>query len=479
MPPTIASPGASVSRAPPTTPAATLTTRDAIGIIVGIVIGAGVFTLPAFVARSAGGEALVLGLWLAGGLLSVVGALCYAELATTYPNAGGDYFFVQRAYGPNVAFIYAWARVAVITTGSITFLGFTFGDYMSRLLPLGAASSGLYAALSIAAFTLVNLFGIREAKNAQNLLTSLEVLGVLAVIVAGFWFVPAAAPALGEPSSAPAGTNAIGLAMVFVLFAYGGWSEAAYISAEIKAPRGILSALLTALTVITALYLLFNLACIRGLSLPVMANSTTLAADLLERAWGTPGVVLVSAIVAVSTLSSINATVIVGARSNFALGRDAPGFGWLGRWDRAKGTPTTGLILQGVVSLALVALGSATRQGLQTMIDFTAPVFWFFFLLIGVSVFILRIREPARKRPFRVPLYPITPLVFCVTSAYLLYASLTYVKTGAIVGVGVIVFGLGPLAWGRRRKRLALLCALLGLAVIALGFPELRSLLWG
>lgn len=432
---------------------ATLATRDAVGIIVGIVVGSGIFTVPSLVAKGASDPSLVLGLWLVGGVLSVIGGLCYAELATTYPSVGGDYAFLQRAYGKNLAFLYAWARMAVITTGSIAFLAFVFGDYMTEVAPLGTHSSSLYAVLCIVLLTLLNLAGIRQGKVAQNLFTSLEVLSVVAIIVVGLWL---ATPAVPAPVGAPVATElvpSLGLTMVFVLYAYGGWNEAAYVSAELERPVRMVTALVVSLIVVTALYLLVNLAYIRGLSLQGMAASNALAADLFERSFGSSGRVAVGSMIALSALTSANATVIVGARSNFALGRDFPVFGWLGRWDQGKGTPTTGLIVQGLVSLALVALGTATRQGLQTMIDYTAPVFWFFFLLVGVGLFVMRVREPSRRRPFEVPFYPVTPLLFCATCAYLLYSSSSYAKAGAIAGVGVVVLGLAPLGWSWRRAR--------------------------
>lgn len=441
----------------------------------GIVVGAGIFTVPSVVARSTTDARLVLGLWLAGGVLSVIGGLCYAELTTSYPNVGGDYVFVQRAYDRNLAFLYAWARMAVVTTGSIAFLSFTFGDYMTKVAPLGAYSSTLYAVLCIVLLTLLNLAGIRQGKTVQNLLTGLEVLGLVAIIFAGLFLATPAAPAPAAVAEPTQSVPSIGLVMVFVLFAYGGWNEAAYVSAELKSPRSMVTAIIVSLTVVTALYLLANLAYMRGLSLRGMAESKTIAADLLERTFGSPGRVAVSLIIALSALTSANATVIVGARSNFALGRDFPVFGWLGRWDHDRGTPTTGLIVQCLVSAALIALGTATRQGLQTMIDYTAPVFWFFFLLVGIGIFVMRAREPARHRPFEVPFYPITPLVFCGMCAYLLYSSLAYAKTGSVVGVGVVVFGLAPLAWSRRRKALAVLFALVGLLIIGFALPGVTA----
>ena len=459
-------------------PQQVLEKRDAIGLIVGLVIGAGIFTLPALVAKSTTDPMVVYGLWLAGGVLSIIGALCYAELATTYPNAGGDYFFLQRAWGPNVAFLFAWARVAVVTTGSIAFLAFTFGDYATKILSLGPWSSPIYAALAVLALTAINILGIREGSSTQNILTVLEVLGVVAIIVAGLALV---APATGSaPAVNPTDWKpSLGLALVFVLFAYGGWNEAAYISAELKERRAIVGALVWSLVIVTLLYLLINIAYIRGLGLWGVAGSKTVAAELLDRTLGSAGAIMISVIVAISALTSINATIIVGARSNFALGRDFPIFAWLGRWEVASGTPRNGLIVQCIVSLVLIGLGTATRQGLQTMVDYTAPVFWFFFLMVGIGLFVLRAKDPNIERPFKVPLYPITPLIFCAMCAYLLYSALDYAGTGMIAGVGVLAFGLAPLFASRKQTGLAWLSGLIGLVIIAMAFPSMRALILG
>jgi APA family basic amino acid/polyamine antiporter len=440
-------------------PQQTLSVADAIAIIVGIVIGAGIFTLPSLAAANAGSEKAFIAGWIAGGAISLIGALCYAELATTFPSAGGDYHFLTRAYGRYVSFLFAWARVAVITTGSIAFLAFVFGDYAARILPLGAYGTSIYAAALVLALTAINFAGIRKSATTQNWLTVLEVGGVLIVIAAGL-FIAAPAAVIAAPAQANSGTFAWtpgwGLMMVFVLLTYGGWNEAAYISAEVKGERrNMVRALVLSILLITALYVLANFAYLRGLGLEGTAKSQAVAADLLAIAWGDTGAQLISAMVAVSAITSANATVIVGARSTYALGLDWPLLGRLGRWNERTGTPTLALLVQGAVALALVGLGTLTREGLRTMVDFTAPVFWFFFLLAGASLVVLRIREPGAPRPFKAPLYPVTPVVFCLTSAYLLYSSLAYTGVGALIGVAVLAVGAILLAVNLRYRHFA------------------------
>src|SRR5512133_182662 len=373
-------------------PRPVLDLRDAIALIVGVVVGAGIFKAPSVVAANAGGAAAMIGAWLLGGAVSLIGALCYAELATACPHAGGDYHFLTRAYGRRLSFLFAWARLAVITTGSIALLAFVFGDYCSRLYALGAQSSAIYAALIVILLTAVNIAGVKFGTATQNWLTAFQVLGLLALVFAGLALAPAAAAVSGN---ADLGQPAFGLCMVFVLLTYGGWNEAAYISAEVKdGRRNMLRALVWSMGIITALYLLVNLAYLRGLGWSGMARSPVVAADLLQPVWGSAGAQAISILIAVSALTSINASIIFGARSSYALGCDWPLLGFLGRWDARSGSPARALLLQGAVALALIAFGALMRQGFETMVDYTAPVFWLFFLLTGIALFVLRSREP-------------------------------------------------------------------------------------
>jgi APA family basic amino acid/polyamine antiporter len=420
----------------------------AVTLIVGVVVGAGIFKAPALVAGMAGSAEWMFIAWLLGGALSLVGALCYAELTTAWPHAGGDYHFLRRAFGPGVSFLFAWARFSVIATGSIALLAFVYGDYMQQLLPLGAWGPSLHAGIAVLALWAVNARGILAGASTQGWLTAVEVAGLVLLVAAGGWIAaeggaPAPAPVAAAPS-----VGSFGLAMVFVLLTYGGWNEAAYISAEMRRQGDIVRALLFSIVLITALYLLVNWAYLRGLGFAVMAKSDAVAADLLRAAFGAPGEKLVSALVALSALTSMNATMIVGARTQYALGQDWPALAKLGIWDGARGSPVHAMRLQNATALLLVALGAWTGGGFRAMVEFTAPVFWLFFLLVGVALFVLRAREPRRPRPFRVPLYPLLPGLFCASCAYMLWSSLSYVRSQALGGFNAAWIGLGVLAVG-------------------------------
>lgn len=411
--------------------------REAIAIAVGIVVGAGIFKAPALVAGASDSATMMLLAWLLGGAISIVGALCYAELASAYPGPGGDYRYLHRAYGPRLAFLYGWARLAVIQTGSIALLAYVFGDYAANLLPLGSNGPAIYAAAAVIGLTAINWLGVRAGTRTQNWLTLIEVLGLGAVIVAGLVLAPAA------PAARPGTTDgALGLVLVFVLLTYGGWNETVYVSAELKdAPRTMWRVLVISLGLVTLLYVLVNLAYLRGLGLAGMAASDAVAAELMRRAGGETGAALIAGIVAIAALTSANATVFTGARSAQALGHDVPALRWLGDWHAGRATPANALLVQGAAALALVLAGAAARDGFRLAVEYTAPVFWLFFLLVGIALFILRVREPAVPRPFRVPLYPLLPALFCLTNAWLLWSSLAYTGSGALVGAGVLAAG--------------------------------------
>jgi amino acid transporter/SAM-dependent methyltransferase len=452
-----------------------LYTRDGVILVVGLVLGAGIFRAPQLVAAGSTSGTMFLALWVAGGLVSLVGALCYAELAEAYPDAGGEYHFLSRALGRRAGFLCAWSRMTVIQTGSIAILSFLVGDYAASLVGGGAGGPGLSAAVAggvVVGLTLLNVAGLRQSGRVQYTLTAVEVLGLMSVIVVGlFLAAPAAGPAVAAPA-AEASAGGIALAMVFVLLTFGGWSEAAYISAELCERRGALRTFAWGLGIITALYLLANAAYLRGLGLAGVAGSSAVAADLLRGSLGAWGAATVSFAVMIAALSSANATMITGARSNYALGRDLPRFAFMGDWHEGQHTPRAAFLLQGGISLLLVGFGALARSGFEAMVAYTAPVFWLILFGTGAALMILRRKEPGVDRPFRVPLYPLVPLLFCGIAGFMLYSSIAYAGRGALLGVAVMLAGLPVLAVaGRRRVAARVAVPPAVVLALALGVP--------
>ncbi|MGE4062342.1 MAG: APC family permease [Rhodospirillaceae bacterium] len=426
-----------------------LSLTDCVAIIVGLVIGAGIFSFPSIIAGVLGRPDAILLVWIAGGIISIIGALCYAELATAYPSAGGEYHFLSRAYGPHMGFMFAWARLTVVQSGSVALFAYIFGDYASQLVSLGAYSSALYAALTVVVLTGLNLTGIRQTKTFQNTLFIATLCGLGVLIFVGVFGVEAAPP----PSEAPGPVTAsgVGTAMLFVLLAFGGWNEAAYISAEVKDPhRNMVRALLIGISIITVLYVAVNFAFLSALGPAGMAASKAVAADVMRTAFGDVGAVVITFVILVLVLDNTNITLFTGARSAFALGNDFPLFRFLNRWDAVRGVPTSGVLFQAGLALLIVGFAAFERGNVQTVVDFLQPVFWVFFFLTGVSLFVLRAKDGAAPRPFRVPLYPVTPMLFCLTGAWMLYNSLAFTGRGALAGVVVLVLGLPVLVLARR-----------------------------
>jgi APA family basic amino acid/polyamine antiporter len=443
---------------------------DAVSIIIGIVIGAGIYETPPLIFNNVHGPWEGLGVWALGGLLSLVGALCYAELATTYPRSGGDYVYLTRAFGPWMGFLFGWAQLVVIRTGNIGMMAYVFADYATRLWDFGkgdprwlseAQVAFTYAALAVTVLSVLNILGVVFGKGIQNLLTVAKVLGLGGILVAGF-LSPAVASA---PAKESTGVS-FGLAMVLVLYTYGGWNDAALVAAEQRNPRrNIPLALVLGTAAITVIYLLVNSAYLASLGFDGVRQSKAVAADVLEGALGKAGSKAISLLVMISALGAINGMIFTGSRVYSILGAEYSLFSWLGRWHRGLGSPLWSLLAQLAITLAMIgAVGTETgnsllslvglapahleaRSGFSTLLNCTAPAFWVFFLLTGLSVFILRHKDQLIERPFTVPLYPVLPLVFCATCAYMFYSAAAYAGSlallpGVLVLAGLIFYGL-------------------------------------
>ncbi|MEY4965521.1 MAG: hypothetical protein RL274_1104 [Pseudomonadota bacterium] len=436
-------------------PRETLSLADGMVIVVGMVIGVGVFATPSLVAQFAGTSFTYLALWLIGGLLTLNGALCYAEIATAFPHAGGEYHFLSRAYGRGTALMFAWARCTVIQTGAIALVAFVYGDYAQAIVPLGPYGPAIHAGIIVLVFTAINMVGTAQGKLAQTIFTTMDILALLMLIVAGLvvTFSGAAPAAPATTSAGDMNIGLLGLAMVFVLLTYGGWNEAAYISAELRdGKRNIVRVLVLSIVSVTLLYFLVAWAYLHVLGFEGLQKSSTIAADVMRAAFGPAGATLIAIFVCGAAISTLNATIFTGARVYYALGRDLPGLKLFGIWSARGENPANAFLLQGAIALGLVGLGAFARNGFKTMVEYTSPVFWLFMTLVAVSLFIFRYREPGRVLGYRVPLYPVTPIIFVGTCLYLLYSSLDYTGIGALFGVGVLVAGAPLLLLGRVTK---------------------------
>jgi basic amino acid/polyamine antiporter, APA family len=438
-------------------PRGTLSTIDGVVLVVGMMVGIGIFASPALVAQFAGSGINYLACWLIGGLLTLIGALCYAELATSFPDAGGEYNFLSRAYGRPVGLMFAWARCTVIQTGAIALVAFVYGDYAQAVLPLGPYGPAIHAGIIVVIFTAINVAGTAQGKVAQQIFTLTDISALLMIIAAGLVIALStgvAAPATPAPSTAgETSYGLVGLAMVFVLLTYGGWNEASYISAELRGgTRDMVRVLTFSVIFVTIIYFLVASVYLYVLGFENLQKSQAVAADVMRAAFGPIGATLLSMFVCGAAISTLNATIFTGARVFYALGRDLPALRLFGIWSPRGENPANAFILQGLIALALVGLGALMRDGFKAMVEYTSPVFWLFMTLIGVSIFVFRRRNPDHVRPYRVPFYPLFPIIFIATCLWMLYSSLVYTGAGALFGVIVLALGAPLLLVSRASK---------------------------
>jgi amino acid transporter len=408
-------------------PGQQLTLFDAICIIAGIVIGAGIYETTPLVAGAVTTPVWLLAIWLLGGLLSLAGALCYTELVTRYPEEGGDYVFLNHAYGRRTGFLFVWAGFWLVRPANIGAIAFIFADYAQQVFPLSAAVHGslLYAILAVMLLTAVNIIGVQSGKWTQNLLTTVKVLGLLMIITIGLFFT---APAGTPPASTGSGHGGnFYLAMILVLFTYGGWANISYVAAEVINPqKNILRALLIGTTLITAIYVVINLVFLRTLGMEGMSAATSIASDLVRISFGETGALLISLLICITCLGNINGMIFTGSRIYYALGRDHHLYRLLGIWNRTLDAPVWSLTFQAIITIVLIISLGTNENAFERLVVFSAPLHWFFFLLVAAALFVFRQQRTGPEAGFRVPWYPWLPVIFCLSTLFMLYASFAY-----------------------------------------------------
>ncbi len=430
------------------TPKRALSLFDSTCLIVGIIIGAGIYQTAPDVAKGAGAWWGVLAIWMVGGLLSLFGALGYAELASAYPREGGDYVYLGRAYGPWAGFLFGWIQLVVVRPGDIAVMAFAFAMYARTIYDPFAGTSfaygqQFYAVAAVVVLTLINAAGVREGKWTQNLLTSVKVLGLLAIAV-----VAVVAPR-GQSTPISVDPFPLSVAMILVLFTFGGWNEMAYVAAEVKNPkRNIVRALVLGTVAVTVIYLLVNGAFLYTLGYEGTATSSAVAVDAVSAVFPEIGGRLIAALICISALGAVNGLVFAGARISYAVGADHKAFRMVGRWSQRRGTPVRALLLQGAIAIALIII-------LGTFINsilYTAAAVYTFYLSTNLAVIVLRFKEPGVERPYKVTGYPVTTLVFCAVCAFLIYGAITYKPWIAVSSCVLLLLGL-PVYWLTTRRR--------------------------
>ncbi|HYB96889.1 MAG TPA: amino acid permease [Vicinamibacterales bacterium] len=429
---------------------------DATMIVIGGIIGSGIFINPYIVAQRLDSSALVIGAWVAGAAIAVIGALAYAELGAMLPAAGGQYVYLREAYHPLVAFLYGWALLFMIESGAMAAVAMTFAEYAVRLVtdtPQASARVGMAGVRAIAVgaivfLSVINYLGVIPGSRLLNVFVVLKV-AALAVLIAGGLLFSGALAIVDAPAPAAAGSlTAFGAALIPIVFAYGGWQNANYVAEEIKDPKRILPVCLLAGTAIVAfVYITINFAYLKALGLGGLAATTTPASDAARLLFGATGDRFVTAAIAISTFGFLNLCVLAPTRVYYAMAADRAFFPQVARLHPRYQTPSLAIVLQSTWAIALTLTGTY-----GTLLDYVVFADWIFFGLTVASVFVFRRTMPEASRPFRMWGYPLTPAVFVVAAVAIVVSVVRVSPLQSAIGAALMAAGIPAfLYWNRQR----------------------------
>ncbi|MED5427431.1 MAG: amino acid permease [Candidatus Neomarinimicrobiota bacterium] len=418
-----------------------LTLLDATMINAGGIIGSGIFMVPATIALLTGSTSLILAVWVFGGLISLFGALSVAELGAAMPRAGGQFVYLNEAYGPAWGYLYGWSCVAVINTASIAAVGVAFSEYLGFFFPLSTMGIKSVAILSVILLTIINILDVKSGARAQNIFTLLKIGAILGIISLGLVMDGGSAENI-QPfypdRPLPALVGPLGLAMVSVLWTYDGWIFITYVAGEVKNPgRNIPLSLVFCMLIVISIYLLINFVFTYTLGIGAMGTSMLVASDSASIFLGEKGAALVSIIILISLLGANNGFILTSARINYALARDKLFFQQAAKVHPKFKSPANALVIQAM--WASVLTFSGTYNQLITYIIFASCIFY---AMSCAGVIILRKIRPEMKRPYKTPGYPYIPIIFILFAVFLTFNTILEAPRDAAVGAGIILAGL-------------------------------------
>jgi APA family basic amino acid/polyamine antiporter len=429
-----------------TTLARRLGVFDATMIVMGGIIGAGIFMNPSVVARQVASPWSMIGAWAFGGLIALAGAFVYAELAQRRPEVGGQYAYIRDAFHPMAAFLYGWTLLLVIQTGGMAAVSMTFANYFSELTGLGLDRT-LVAVVTLGILTVINCLGVRSGANVQNTFMVLKLAAILMLVVLGW---RAIAGDASEAASVPAHQQGAGFmaAMVPVLFAYGGWQTASFISGEMKNPeRDLPRGLLLGVLGVVVLYLAVNVVCILALGPQQLAATSTPASEVMRRALGERGAQLIAAGIAISTVGFLSQSMLTAPRVYYAMARDGAFFSTVGTVSAKTQAPVVAIALQGAWAAIIVLSFGIYEQVLNYVVALDA----LFFGLTGAALLVFRKRDP-ESAGMKMPGHPVTTVLFVI--AFWVLAASTVIQSPLDAGMGVLILLIGvPVYFFWKRKR--------------------------
>ncbi|MFL6354334.1 MAG: APC family permease [Bryobacteraceae bacterium] len=419
---------------------------DATMIVMGGIIGSGIFVNPYVVARQVHSSTLILSAWVLGGVTALLGAFIYAELAMLRPNLGGQYAYLREAYHPAVAFLYGWALLLVMQTGGMAAVAVTFARYARNIVDTDA-SDGLIAVLVLSVLTAINCLGVRSGSAVQSTLMVMKIGAIAGLLFAGFWATPAVAQAAKTEPFTPQTLLAFGAAVTPVLFPYGGWQTASFMTGEMRDPRRDLArALLWGVLGVTAIYISVNVVCLRTLGPRGLAATMTPAYTLMQKAIGERGALFMAITIAISTLGFLSQGMLTAPRVYFAMARDGLFFRWIAWLPKRTRVPVAAIALQGVLA-AVIAVSGRYEQ----ILNYVVSIDFIFFGLTGASLFIFR-RRIGPAPDHRTPGHPFTTAFFVVACWLVVLATFYHYPANSFSGLGLLLLGIPVyFYWSRRR----------------------------
>jgi APA family basic amino acid/polyamine antiporter len=424
---------------------------DATMLVMGGIIGSGIFVTPAEVARHVDTPLLIVGVWVLGGIVALAASFVYAELAARRPEVGGQYAYLRDAYGPMPAFLYGWALLLVIQSGGMAAVAITFARYFGTLVQLPLADSAVAVAV-LALLTLINCMGVRSGSNVQSGLMLLKIGAIAVLVIAGVWLAPASPPQPQSLSSGSVSTlAAIGAAMTPVMFSYGGWQTASFVAGEMRNPqRDLARGLLFGVVGVVLLYTLVAFVCVHALGPAGLAASKTPATDVMRLALGERGASFIAIGIAISALGFLSQGMLTAPRVYFAMAEDGLFFRRVAEVSSTTRVPIVAIVLQGVAA-AVIALSGTFGQ----ILSYVVSVDFIFFGLTGFALFVFRRRDPGQRVAFKAPLHPLSTGLFVAACAITVVATVWNNPVNSLIGYAILLAGVPACLYWQRKNRIA------------------------
>ena len=424
---------------------------DATMLVMGGIIGSGIFVTPAEVARHVDTPLLIVGVWILGGIIALAASFVYAELAARRPEVGGQYAYLRDAYGPMPAFLYGWALLLVIQSGGMAAVAITFARYFGNLVQMPVPDSAVAVAV-LAVLTLINCLGVRSGSNVQTILMLLKIGAIAALVAAGLWLAPAIAAQPQATAPTPLSmVAAIGAAMTPVMFSYGGWQTSSFVAGEMKDPqRDLARGLRLGVAGVILLYTLVAVVGVHALGPAGLAASKTPATDVMRLALGDKGATFIAVGVAISALGFLSQGMLTAPRVYFAMAEDGLFFRSVAQVNSRTRVPVIAIILQGAAA-AIIALSGTFGQ----ILSYVVSVDFIFFGLTGAALFVFRYRDPDQPVAFRAPLHPLTTGLFVAACAITVVATVWNNPKNSLIGYAILAAGIPACLYWQRKNRTA------------------------